>query len=158
MTDEQTAAAIVADQMNAVSETAMAAAIVRALQQAREEGKRSSFDSTNPPDPKPLVWLNGKKVAPAGHIIDDQGVVRRLLGKLPLTADGCVFGIDAPTVYAWHHGEPMGAACVAESQQCDECGNEDMYEASECYSTREACRAANEMVDGDAAEAAKEAK
>jgi hypothetical protein len=37
MTDEQTAAAIVADPMNAVSETAMEAAIVRALQQARSE-------------------------------------------------------------------------------------------------------------------------
>jgi len=55
MTDEQTAAAIVADPMNAASETAMEAAIVRALQQAR----------TPPP----------------GHIIDDQGMVRRVYCK-----------------------------------------------------------------------------
>jgi len=51
--DEQTAAAIVADPMNAVSETAMEAAIVRALQAAR----------TPPP----------------GHIIDDAGVVRKVM-------------------------------------------------------------------------------
>ena len=57
MTDEQTAAAIVADSMNAVSETAMEAAIVRALQAAR--------------------------TPPHGHIIDDAGVVRKVYCKTP---------------------------------------------------------------------------
>lgn len=94
MTDEQTAAAIVADPMNSVSETAMETAIVRALQAARRE----SIDSSTPPDASPMVWRNGKKCAPAGHIIDDQGVVRRVLGTLPVTADGCVVG-DGCTVF-----------------------------------------------------------
>lgn len=33
--------------------------------------------------------------APPGHIIDDTGAVRRLLGTLALTADGCVPGVGA---------------------------------------------------------------
>jgi hypothetical protein len=36
--------------------------------------------------------------APPGHIIDDQGNVRKVLGTLPITADGCVIGKKA---YLW---------------------------------------------------------
>ena len=32
--------------------------------------------------------------APPGHIIDDQGNVRKVLGTLPVTRDGCVIGDD----------------------------------------------------------------
>lgn len=48
-------------------------------------------------------------VPPPGHIIDDTGRVRRVLGTLPLTADGCVAGIGAKVI------NPMGEewlACV----------------------------------------------
>lgn len=82
--------------------------------------------------------------APPGHIIDDQGIVRKVLGTLPLTADGCLFGNDAPTVYAIYNGNVVGAACAAESYPCDECGNDDLFIASECYSTPEAALAARE--------------
>lgn len=37
-----------------------------------------------------------------GHIIDDQGIERRVIGTLPITADGCVVGDvpdDGATVY-----------------------------------------------------------
>lgn len=33
--------------------------------------------------------------APGGCIIDDQGVVRKVLGTLPITADGYVVGVNA---------------------------------------------------------------
>jgi hypothetical protein len=36
-----------------------------------------SIDSSTPPDVSPLVWKNGKRAAPEGHILDDQGVVRK---------------------------------------------------------------------------------
>lgn len=36
--------------------------------------------------------LADARKAPPGHIIDDHGVVRRVLGTLPVTADGCVVG------------------------------------------------------------------
>jgi hypothetical protein len=37
--------------------------------------------------------------AKPGYIIDDQGVERKVLGTLPLTADGCVVGKKA---YLWN--------------------------------------------------------
>jgi hypothetical protein len=80
MTDEQTAAAIVADSRNACDETAMEAAIVRALQDAREEAGRDG-----------VVAGHMTRKAPAGHIIDDAGVVRKVvarsIGPVPWPAD-----------------------------------------------------------------------
>jgi hypothetical protein len=67
MTDEQTAAAIVADYRNACDETAMEAAIVRALQAARGEAGRDG-----------VVAGHMTRKAPVGHIIDEAGVVRRI--------------------------------------------------------------------------------
>jgi len=47
----------------------------------------------------------------AGHVIDENGVKRRVLGTLPLTADGCVV-IDQPVyhptfgqMYVWKDGK-----------------------------------------------------
>lgn len=55
--------------------------------------------------------------APPGHIIDDQGNVRKVLGTLPVTRDGCVVDYET-TVYAIDHGEiielhavPYGLVC-----------------------------------------------
>lgn len=42
----------------------------------------------DPSTPHRLLRLE----TPAGHILDDTGTIRRVLGTLPLTADGCVFG------------------------------------------------------------------
>lgn len=50
---------------------------------------------------------NEEGVPPPGHIIDDTGRVRRVLGTLPLTADGCVAGIGARVI------NPIGEEWVA---------------------------------------------
>ena len=78
----------------------------------------------------------------AAGFLTPEGEARKVLGKLPLTADGYVFGVDAPTVYAIYRDKVVGAACSAESNPCDECGNDNLFSAFECYSTREAAEAA----------------
>lgn len=45
--------------------------------------------------------------APSGHILDDAGNVRKVLGTLPLTADGCVVGLNADMWY-----RPLGNRTV----------------------------------------------
>ena len=58
----------------------MAAEIVKLITQARADGE-------------------AKRKAPEGHIIDDQGVVRKVLGTLPVTRDGVVVGSGMHSVY-----------------------------------------------------------
>ena len=87
----------------------------------------------------------------AAGFLTPEGEARKVLGKLPLTADGCVFGVDAPTVYAIYSDKVVGAACSAESNPCDECGNDNLFSAFECYSTREAAEAARNTPSGKAA-------
>jgi hypothetical protein len=77
------------------------------------------------------------------RIIDCTGevpCVRRVLGTLPVTADGCVVGFAGETV--WHpevgemrtlRGEPYTAWCHGVGRR-----------ASECYSTESAAKAAME--------------
>ena len=75
MSDEQIAMRIVSDaqyddeRYDEVSTDKLYAAIVQALRDARK--------------------------APRGHIIDDQGVVRKVLGTFVLTDEGCVVGNGA---------------------------------------------------------------
>ncbi len=124
MTDEQTAAAIVADPMNAVSETAMEAAIVRALQAAR----------TPPP----------------GHIIDDAGVVRKVDGRLPINKDGGVSGHGAVVSFGGDNYR-MVMDCLPETfswntNVCVSWGgpNHGAELLSDCHSVPEAAEAAKE--------------
>ena len=63
--------------------------------------------------------------AKPGHIIDEHGVERKVLGTLPLTADGCVVGDEAVVVDSWGTVQIVYAA------------HEDLI-----YSTREAAEAA----------------
>ena len=118
--DEQTAAAIVADSRNACDETAMESAIVRALQAAR----------TPPP----------------GHIIDDAGVVRKVLGVLPVTADGCV---AAPGGVIWPQllidNDEGGRVAWSLYDICtgDTCDDGEWL-ADKCWSTKDAAEAAKE--------------
>ena len=113
MSDEQTAAAIVADAMNACDETAMEAAIVRALQAAR--------------------------TPPAGHIIDDAGEVRKVLGTLPVTADGCVIGTNATVFGLWTPQYSDGETSVTCSKTSGV-----VCAPHACWSTRKAAEAAKE--------------
>jgi hypothetical protein len=81
--------------------------IALALAQAREEGYKAALadltKSDTAIDVSPLRWVNGKRCATENHILDDQGVVRKVLGTLPITADGAVACEGATT---WH---PQGA-------------------------------------------------
>lgn len=125
MTDEQTAAAIVAEhEMSSVNAKSMEAAIVRALQQARK--------------------------APPGHIIDDAGMVRRVLGDLAITADGF---IACQNSVIWH---PTDGGCYPVPDGLNMAakvyGGARLVDVGECYSTLDAAQKAN------AAEAAKDGK
>ena len=124
MTDEQTAAECLRYVKDNYMFDEMHAAIVRALQAAR----------TPPP----------------GHIIDATGVVRKVLGMLPVTADGCVAG----------HGAVVSFACdnyrmVMDSQPETTSWNTNVCVAwggpnhgaellSDCHSVSEAAEAAKE--------------
>jgi hypothetical protein len=69
---------------------AAAHGLIELIAAAREQGQRSLIDSSTPPDISPLVWCNGRKASPKGHVLTDDGTVRRVLGTLPVTGDGCV--------------------------------------------------------------------
>ena len=67
----------------------IADALAAARKQGRTEGRKEA-DAPIPP----------------GHIKDDKGVVRRVLGTLPVTADGCVVGDDCRV---WFKGQYVNA-------------------------------------------------
>ena len=114
MSDEQTAAAIVADSRNACDETAMEAAIVRALRAARK--------------------------APPGHIIDDAGRVLKVSGTLPVTADGLIGGSMSPV---WTIVDGVVHRCYL-SMIGELGTKVFVAGTTRCYSTREAAEAAKE--------------
>jgi hypothetical protein len=88
--------------------------------------------------------------APPGHIIDDQGNVRKVLGTLPITADGCVIAHDPPAMYmvgekGWKRPAPIGVVrwnsdagvwSYVHANGAGPCSPRD------CYSTRAAAEAA----------------
>lgn len=90
---------------------------------------------------------------PKGHIVTDDGVVRKVLGTLPMTADGCVATING-TFYTPQDGDPdgiCGMAAWAENnapvgRRLGFCvsyvGSYRTWNSNECYSTREAAEAA----------------
>ena len=148
MTDQQTAAAIVADSRNACDETAMESVIVRALQAARSENMDANDVDLVAPTPRVVATLRAK--APPGHIIDDAGEVRRVDGRLPILADGVVaeYGnsywywdtintIHQPTKYGWT--ERVLVSCDPHDAEYSWTTDPGL-----CYSTREAAEAAKE--------------
>jgi hypothetical protein len=60
-------------------------AIALALAQAREAGYKAALadltKSDTPIDVSPLRWVNGKRSAPKGNILDDDGHVRLILTR-----------------------------------------------------------------------------
>ena len=194
MTDEQTAAAIVADSRNACDETAMEAAIVRALQAARKEGGKQVVDEAervsqilqsantanadseakarfevdrfafacagsvvgstltdyqkhalfhqfkNMFDSHESALRQAASTPPPGHIIDDAGVVRKVLGDLPMSIDGMVIGTDA-RVY-WTNG--AGYIHDIITQDLLACVNGLRLSPSGLHGSREAAEAAKE--------------
>jgi len=82
---------------------------------------------------------------PKGHVLTDDGKVRKVLGTLPLTADGCVVGEDA---VCWRD---KSRSLTGEVRQDSlvlcwgvyEMGNGIRTSAASWYSTREAAEAAS---------------
>lgn len=157
MTDEQTARKIVSDAQydgylnDDVSSAPLEAAIVRALQAVRLEGMDANDVELVPPAPQVVAKLPLK--APLGHIIDDTGTVRRVLGTFVLTEDGavaCEEGTCWCTVRAteddpWtvrkcrRSGNPEDYGCW---WQVDEWSDFGGCIVGNVYSTREAAQAA----------------
>lgn len=180
MTDEQTsaeAAELYARIRFSSSHSANIDAIVRALQAARSEGIDANdidlvsphelarqLDSSRSPNIAPLVWVGGRRAAPPGHIVDDAGVVRKLKGEFPITADGVMVQLGEDV---WHPesgealrvGEYEGDADHNKMPLADDCtfcaffsyyetdtgySEYEVYDVRQCYSTPEAAEAAKE--------------
>lgn len=102
---------------------------------------------------------------PNGHVVTDDGVVRKVLGTLPITADGCVVmpGIEVfhpQQDFSFHlevmalHGDERQDDDYPLPEDCEYMGHYSYYERDTgystyesydvraCYSTREAAEAA----------------
>ena len=94
--------------------------------------------------------LRDARKAPRGSIIDEQGVVRRVLGDLAITADGF---IACQNSVVWH---PTDGGCYPVPDGLNMAakvyGGARLVDVGECYSSLEASQKAK------AAETAKEAK
>lgn len=76
--------------------------------------------------------------APKGHVIDEEGRVVRVLGTLPMTADGCIVGNDG-RVFA---SVRMSDWTMEVQEVRPIYWQDNEVDSSECYSTREAAEAA----------------
>ena len=98
--------------------------------------------------------LTASRKAPEGCVIDDTGTVRKVLGTLPITADGCVV---MPGGFVWlmppHCANPAGFGFrVLEIGDAGFINTKPRTETdarwSDCYSTRAAAEAAKGASDG----------
>lgn len=88
--------------------------------------------------------LRAAAAVPAGCVRDDKGVDRKVLGTLPVTADGCVV---APNGYVWvmppHCANPAGFGFRVMDISCSFFATPERdIRWQDCYSTREAAQAA----------------
>jgi len=109
-----------------------------------------------------FVWERGRlapiitaalveaRKAPEGHVIDDRGVVRNVLGTLPITADGCVVGEGASPAF-WIDGNIIiegRMGCEPQAYFPDPNVPAMIFSPNagvkSCYSTSEAAEAAKE--------------
>ena len=107
------------------------------ISQVKVKAAFASIDSTKPPNIAPLVWCKGKRAAPPGHIIDDAGVVRKVVGTLPITADGCVANIGS---FVWNTDQwsNHGKVHMREDDTVGAYFGTQWRPIDVCYSTREA--------------------
>jgi hypothetical protein len=138
--------------------------VARAIAAAREEGRASwradAIDSSKAPDIAPMVWVNGKRCPPKGHVLDDAGVVRKVdttrwdpanIDKavpLPVYADGelWMMGEDAYVIFGSEVSEFFP---TREYPEWTSIGwvlrwGDGEIELNKCYSTRESALAAKE--------------
>jgi len=90
------------------------------------------------------IALLAARKAPEGHVIDDRGVVRKVLGTLPITADGRVLG-SGGVVYINDVGDITGLVSDQIGATEEVGGDVAFWSADECYSTREAAEPAKEQ-------------
>jgi hypothetical protein len=110
-------------------------------------------DGDNPYGSVDLDWIRDAITAaldaarpPAGHIMESDGTVRKVLGTLPVTADGYAVGKDA--VIYWSN-----AAGYIHEMHVDErlnVTNGMLAISGDCYSTRELAEAAQRAAGGGA--------
>lgn len=81
---------------------------------------------------------------PKGHVLTDDKVVRKVLGTLPITADGCVIGrrVSVFSVYWSYPGSDVAEVCYDSELWRVHGPRTQSFDASTCYSTREAAEAA----------------
>jgi hypothetical protein len=152
MTDEQTAQSILMDSRIGNDRVALKQAIVAALDAARREGVTSVHEDNN----KARVYEFANMVNEArsgGSIIDCTGevpIVRRVLGTLPVTADGVVVGRGV--FESWYidegivsHGRMSCHAKAAFPDRYSEIAELQPFGGVvKCYSTESAAKAAME--------------
>ncbi len=97
-----------------------------------------------------LMWqiataLLAASKPPPGHIIDDTGTVRKVLGTLPLTADGCVIGpVEGTYARVWNNDQWSNNAelYIRDDGRWGAMFGPQWRPLECCYSTREAAEAA----------------
>lgn len=83
------------------------------------------------------------EAARAANLLDERGEVRRVLGVLPLTADGCVVGHMASVLFTLPNGEILCASTMHEEVVYNYAAHQTITQKfSRCYRTYEAAKAA----------------
>jgi len=122
----------------------IAAGVVRLILEAFHVSPRHEPPRINLYDEIAKVIRN-EATPPPGCVRLPDGRDVKVLGELPMTADGCVFGINATAVYSFfppQSGQVVRVAAQSDPEPCSECGADDFYAARECYSSKEAAEAA----------------
>lgn len=144
-----------------INESSLIDAIVKVLEEAERHGCDQLYEAfceeealqglrvikqDIPKSPKNCLFeFSIRTAAPPGHILDEFGVVRRVLGTLPVTADGCVVGTDAIVYSFTSPSWPPSPTSGIDTRRCPGLiVGESVVRWHECYSTRDAALAAKE--------------
>jgi len=117
------------------------------VQEWADKELRAALDTIvqNFSDAKLAAYEAGKAASrpPAGHIMEADGTIRKVLGTLPVTADGCVCGELVP-LWVWTDDDGLQPDNSDRLFLADYNGHPVEY----CYSTREAAEAARAAKGG----------
>ncbi len=91
-------------------------------------------------DPAIVRDLAIASAAREAGMVDEQGNFRKILGTLPITADGCVVGFGAEVWHNYYGGPP--SKFRSPKPVCDSTAWESGPRFEHCYSTRSAAEAA----------------
>lgn len=82
----------------------------------------------------------GRAKVPEGHVRTPDGVDRKVLGTLQITADGCVIG-EGADLFCWWQPQYTDDGPILEHRH----GPSGVIDPKGCYSTREAAQSAREV-------------